>query len=227
MSEDPNANSGGDPAQGNTDAGAGAGGSAAPSFIESLPEDLRGSEPLKAFESAEKLARAHLDALAKIPVVPDKAEAYQLTIPDGHPASEQLVNQFKGWAFEAGLTQEQVARLGANYMAAEASIINQMKQADAEAQQAIRTEWGDKFEANTEVAKKAVLQFCTKEEVEYLNESRLGNNPTLVRMFWRIGQAMSEDKLFQGGPGIGGATHMERTSGGTPQLSFPSMEKKQ
>lgn len=228
MDEEQNANGESGQAQDNTDAGAGTGGSATPSFIESLPEDLRGSEQLKGFDSAEKLARAHLETLGKLPVVPEKPEAYQLTIPDGHPVNAELVSQFQKWAHEAGLSQDQAAKIGQNYIAAEAAIMAQMQKADNEAQTVIKTEWGDKFDANLAVAQKAVVQFCTAEEQKFLEESRLGNNPVLVRMFHRIGQAMSEDKLLPGGPGAGGgAVQMSRTAGGTPQLSFPSMEKKQ
>jgi hypothetical protein len=225
MSQDSNANGESGQAQGNTDAGAGAGGSATPSFIESLPEDLRGSEQLKGFDSAEKLARAHIETLGKLPVVPDKPEAYTLTIPEGHPVNPELVGQFQKWAHEAGLSQDQAAKIGQNYIAAEAAIIAQMQKADNEAQAAIKTEWADKFDSNLAVAQKAVVQFCTPEEQKFLEESRLGNNPVLVRMFHRIGQAMSEDKLAASAQGGAGGGQMTRTKGGLPQLDFPSMKK--
>lgn len=225
MDVEQNANGDSGQAQDNTDAGAGADGSATPSFIESLPEDLRGSEQLKGFDSAEKLARAHLETLGKLPVVPDKPEAYQLTIPEGHPVNPELVGQFQKWAHEAGLSQDQASKIGQNYIAAEAAMLAQMQEADTEAQTAIKTEWGDKFDANLAVAQRAVVQFCTPEEKKFLEESRLGNNPVLVRMFHRIGEAMSEDKLGASAQGGAGGGQMERTKGGMPQLDFPSMRK--
>jgi hypothetical protein len=50
--------------------------------------------------------------------------------------------------------------------------------------------------------RKARDQFATPEFVPFLNESKLGNHPEMLRAFYRIGQAISQDGFV---PGRGGA----------------------
>lgn len=226
MSTDVTGAATGGTAQGDTNAGAGTGGQAQPSFIDGLPEDIRGHEVLKGFDSAEKLARAHLDVLGKVPVVPEKADAYEIKVPEGHPVNQEFVGKFKAWAHEAGLSQAQAEKIAQGYIGLEQQMMAQAQTEATQAEAAIKTEWGDQYGANLAVAQKAVAEFCDPKDVEYLEKTGLGNNPALVRMFHRIGKAMSEDKI-PGGGGGGGGGDMKRTAGGLPQLEFPSMEKKQ
>ncbi len=196
-----------------------------PSFIESLPEDIRGHEAIKNFDSAEKLARAHLETLGKVVIPPESADKYEITVPDGKQVNQEFLSGFKAWAHEAGLSQKQAAALAEKYLAFEdAQLAAYSKAAEAQVN-AVKIEWGDKFDANVAIAHKAVEQFCTAEDKRYLDESGLGNNPTLVRMFYKIGLAMNDDTMGQGRQGSAGQ-QMPRTSGGTPQLNFPSMQPK-
>jgi len=196
-----------------------------PSFIESLPDDIRGHEAIKNFDSAEKLARAHLETLGKVVIPPESADKYEITIPDGKQVNREFMAGFKTWAHEAGLSQKQAETLAAKYIAFEdAQLAAYSKAAEAQVN-AVKIEWGDKFDANVAIAHKAVEQFCTAEDKRYLDESGLGNNPTLVRMFYKIGLAMNDDTMGQGRQ-VPAGQQMPRTSGGTPQLSFPSMQPK-
>jgi len=196
-----------------------------PSFIESLPEDIRGHEAIKNFDSAEKLARAHLETLGKVVIPPESADKYEITIPDGKQVNREFMAGFKTWAHEAGLSQKQAETLAAKYLAFEdAQLAAYSKAAEAQVN-AVKIEWGDKFDANVAIAHKAVEQFCTAEDKRYLDESGLGNNPMLVRMFHKIGLAMNDDTMGQGRQ-VPAGQQMPRTSGGTPQLSFPSMQPK-
>jgi hypothetical protein len=54
---------------------------------------------------------------------------------------------------------------------------------------------GDKFAASAEMAKRVVQRFGTDAFKKALNDSGLGNHPELVRVFVRIGRAMTEDQL--------------------------------
>jgi hypothetical protein len=42
--------------------------------------------------------------------------------------------------------------------------------------------------------------FGTPQLRELLNESRLGNNPEMIRFMYRAGKAISQDKFVAGGP---------------------------
>lgn len=57
---------------------------------------------------------------------------------------------------------------------------------------------GDKLPENLAVAKKALDQFGTPELRTLLNESGMGNNPEVIRAFYRVGKAISEDKFVGG-----------------------------
>jgi hypothetical protein len=210
--------------QGNSDANSN--GDVGPSFIETLPEDLRASEALKDFDSAEKLARAHLETLGKMKP-PESPDAYELNFPKEFPVDQEFVKQAKAWAHQAGLSKIQFEAFAKPYIEAQLKALTDLNAQDKQARDAIMKEWGDKHDSNLEVARKAVMQFCSKEEMAWFDTTGMGSNPVLVKMFHRIGQAMSEDKLSIGGQSSGGAQQMERTSGGTPQLDFPSMRNKQ
>lgn len=72
----------------------------------------------------------------------------------------------------------------------------------AEASNKLRTEFGDKFDQNVDLAKGVIRKFGAPELVEFLNTSRLGDNPHLIRMLTKIGQGMSEDDARGQGPGL-------------------------
>lgn len=60
---------------------------------------------------------------------------------------------------------------------------------------------GDKLQENLAVAKKARDAFGTPALTTLLNKTGLGNHPEIVRVFYRAGQAISEDRLVTGGQG--------------------------
>jgi len=72
----------------------------------------------------------------------------------------------------------------------------------AESSNKLRAEFGDKFEQNVDLAKGVVRKFGAPELVEFLNTSRLGDNPHLVRMLVKIGNGMAEDDARGQGPGL-------------------------
>jgi hypothetical protein len=60
---------------------------------------------------------------------------------------------------------------------------------------------GDKFEENLAMCKGAMEKFATPDFVKFLNESKLGNHPEMLRTFYRIGQAISQDSFVPGRSG--------------------------
>ncbi len=70
---------------------------------------------------------------------------------------------------------------------------------------------GDKFDANLAVAKKAMDRFATPEFKAYLNETGLGNHPEMLRMLFKTGQAISEDKFVPSNQGNAKARDAAKT----------------
>ena len=60
---------------------------------------------------------------------------------------------------------------------------------------------GDKLQENLATAKKARDAFGTPELTTLLNKTGLGNHPEIIRVFYRAGLAISEDRLVAGNNG--------------------------
>lgn len=131
------------------------------------------------------------DAESEVP------EKYDFKPPEGMEFDEETINLYADAAKEAGLSQEKAdIILGkiAPHLAQQQ--IKAVEKASAEWEQASRADpefGGDKLNENLSVAAKAIEQFATPELKTLLNESRLGNNPEVIRLFYRVGKAISED----------------------------------
>jgi hypothetical protein len=127
------------------------------------------------------------------------------TAPEGAEFNAEVLEEFKALAKESNLSQEAAQKL------AEVGVkAVQKAQGDFTAKiEAMQTQWvndsradkefgGDKLGENVSVAKKALDAFGTPELNQMLRESGLGNHPEIIRAFYRVGQAISEDRLVPG-----------------------------
>jgi hypothetical protein len=141
------------------------------------------------------------------PVVPEKYADFKL--PDGVTLAAEDLTELHTSAKDLGLSQEAaqklVDRTVKDRAATEASVVAKQKAAVTQ----MATDWKGQTEADPEVggaaikenlatAIKARDQFATPELTKMLNESGLGNHPEVVRFFFKVGKAMSEDKFVQG-----------------------------
>jgi hypothetical protein len=194
-------------------------------FISSLPETIRGNQSLSQFDSPTKLAESYVElekkyqeSMSKLPVVPNDASGYKL--PDGVDA--QSASQFLNVAHQLGLSDAQVGKLIEFDRSIKSQIVNQNIAQEKEAINTLRSEWGEKFDSNVEIAKQAVEKFGGPELKEFLEKSRLGNHPIFAKVFHKIGTLISEDSLKSGG---GSPIDARPTmSDGKPMLKFPSMQ---
>jgi hypothetical protein len=69
---------------------------------------------------------------------------------------------------------------------------------------------GEKLKENLGIARKALDQFGTPELKTFLEASGLGSHPEVIRMLYRTGKAISEDKFVSGAPG--GASQVDPAS---------------
>jgi hypothetical protein len=194
----------------------------APAAPAATPAPAPAAEPT-AEEAAAKAAadKAAEDAKEKPAGAPEKYGDF--TLPEGFKMDEPTTGKFTEWAKANNLTQE--AAQDAVDMAAQ---MQQQTLDDLQAGIEAQSEkWaadtkvdkefgGDKFDENLAVALKARDQFGTPELTNFLNESKLGNHPEVIRYFYRVGQAISQDGFV---PGRAGAPT------GDPAKSFyPSMQ---
>lgn len=127
---------------------------------------------------------------------PEKIDGYKIDkslLPEGMSLNEARIKAFLPVAHKLRLTNSQVQEL-IKYTGVEqeqAAKVNATKrEADVEA---LRQEWGTNFDKEVAITQKAVGKFATEEERQYLTSKGLDNDPTLVKMFNRVGKGMLED----------------------------------
>lgn len=178
-----------------------------------------GAAAVAAAAAADPAAAAA--AAAAAPVVPEK---YAFTPPEGVTFNTEVLGKFEGLAKELKLPQtqaQQVVNLGAELMqraAAESKATFDATTAQWEAAAQSDSEFGGaKLDASLATGKAAIAAFGTPEFKQFLEDTRLGSNPEMVRFMYRVGMAMSTDKFVAGSPGAGTAPKT------IAQSMYPSM----
>lgn len=159
--------------------------------------------------AAEAAAKAKADAdaaeKAKAEGAPEKYEAFNFGEGVDAPKPEHIEG-FSKLARELNLSQAKAQRL-VDY---QAGLVAEMQAQQQETHAAVLKGWRDastadkefggaKIQENAAIANKALRQFGSPELIEYLKSTGLGDHPELIRAFWRVGQAISEDGHIQGG----------------------------
>lgn len=172
---------------------------------EKLDDAGKKADDQKRFDAAETARKAAAEAANKVP------EKYEFKLPDGLQVDAKLNDAFSKAAKDAGLTQAQAQAVMDVYTK---DLMPRIAEMNNEAITAIGKEWetasrtdkefgGAKFDENIKLAHAAMNRFGTPALIKALNETRLGNHPEVIRMLWRIGQAVSEDSIDLGGAGGG------------------------
>lgn len=132
----------------------------------------------------------------------DTEISYEFKVPEGVTLDAEVTGEFQALAKDAKLPAESAQKM------VDLAIKLQEKQADAA--RAITESWakatvadkevgGDAHAANLATAKKAIEAFGSPELKQLLDTSGLGNHPEVVRFAYRVGKAISEDKVLTGG----------------------------
>jgi uncharacterized phage infection (PIP) family protein YhgE len=135
-------------------------------------------------------------------------EKYEFVIPEGSTLDADGMEAFTEVAKELNLSQEaaqkMIDKMAPAMAARQAEVFEAAKIEWAEGSRADKEFGGDKLNENLAVAKKALDTFGTPELRTLLNESGLGNHPEVIRMMYRAGKAISEDRFVA--PSAGGPT---------------------
>lgn len=212
--------------QHNNDPGAGGTPEPGDSFsLDSLPEAMRGHASLTGIDSLESMGQRLIDTHGRVPVVPENADAYKLTVGEGQQINEDFQKSFKAMAHEGKFTQSQVDTLTKFWSEATTSQqkgqIDALEKAFGETKAKLVEDWGDKYDANIQGAHAMIQKFGGPALVAELNMSNLGNNPELAKFLHKISVAVSEDSIKPGGdPPPSGPVG----TGGKKIMRFESME---
>jgi hypothetical protein len=227
-----------------------------PAWMEQLPDDLKGNEALTGFQTIGDLGKSYLDLRGKLensiqlpgddaddaakdafynklgrPETPDGYQFQRPELPEGAVYDEQMEADFRQHAHQLGLTQAQ-AEGAYNYFIGQileaTNTLNE--QAEAQRVQAIeklQQSWGGDFEKNCEIATRTFLHFADDEAKQFFVDSKLGDNPLVIRLFHEIGKQMLNDEAIFGKVTPPGNENQQgivkRGIDGRPLLSYPSM----
>jgi hypothetical protein len=149
--------------------------------IEWLPEDLRGNERLKGFDTPEALARAYM-ATDPLQTVPD-----QYILPDGIPP------QLGEWAKGIKLTQAQLDEA----IKFKTGIDEHQTQVKKNVYDAGRKQlfdyWGDKKADNMRIAESVLSSVPSGKNIaKFLRATGEGSNPLVIQFLHDVGNYMKE-----------------------------------
>lgn len=152
---------------------------------------------------------------------PGAPEKYDFKAPEGQPAyDEGVISAFSEAARELNLTQDSAQKVIDK-------VVPVMQARQAEQFNAMKAQWadqaktdtefgGDNFDQNMAVAKQALDKFGSEGLTSLLNDTGFGNHPEWIRFTFKVGQALSEEKVFGSGS----------TDSGEPSIAqrmFPNM----
>lgn len=146
-------------------------------------------------------------------------EKYEFPAPEGREYDAGILEAFTGAAKEANLTQDAaqklIEKMAPAIAARQDDQVKAMHQGWQNASSADKEFGGEKLKENLSVAKRTLDMFDpapagadgkpgTTPLRTLLEQTGLGNHPEVIRLLYRAGKAISEDK-FVGGTGRGGA----------------------
>lgn len=202
-----------------------------PAFHETLPEDIRESEHLKEVEDGVQLAKYYVDLKSNQVLPPESPDGYAFETPDGYDLDTETFDAFKKVAHETGISQKQFDAMMKievdRFSKARQTMEDTINNNQAEAERELKSEWGEGYDQKLESAK----QLLNHEKLvddgfkQFLEDTRFGDNPQVIRFFAKLADAISEDSFRQ--PGKGDLPSGPKIGeDGRPMLKFPSMEGK-
>jgi len=187
---------------------------------DSLPDDLKADPSLSSIMDIQSLAKSYIHGQKMIGkdkiVVPDKfasdedwhkvyqklglpesVDKYEFKTPEG--MDEDFVNGFKELAVKNGILPKQADKLFEFYNSHVDKVIStneaENKRIFEESVNGLKKEWGQGFERKLQAASGLFNQIADEESKKVFNDSGLGNNPVVIKMFAKLAEQMGEDKF--------------------------------
>lgn len=130
-------------------------------------------------------------------------ETYEFKAPEGGEFDQQVIGAFSEVARELDLPQDAAQKvldkMGPVLQARHDEQLSAAREEWASATKADKEIGGDKLGENLAYAKQAREAFTTPEFRDLLEKSGLGNHPEVIRVFVKVGKAISEDGFVTGG----------------------------
>lgn len=215
---------------GGSGGGSGDGGTNGKSWLDTLPDDIKGDPSLAVFKDVSGLAKSFVNAQKMIgadkviipneksseeewnafyqkmgrPESPDK---YEIKAPNGQDLNPEIAKGFKEVAHQLGLSPKQVAKLADWNFGTIAAQQESHKTAQVNALRETISTYKqtlggeEKYAARVDEARAALNAVATPELKEFLKTSGLGSRPEMIEFFANLKPMMDEGK-FRDGTGI-------------------------
>lgn len=139
------------------------------------------------------------------PETPDKYGMPDIQVDASLKPDAQKFAAVQKMFHEAGLTPKQASSVMSYYMKSMNDNLTSTRGATETASKAevdsLKSEWGDKFDSNVDIAKATAKKFGDEKLFNYLETSGMGNNAPLIKFLHKIGSAVLEDGDRGGGTG--------------------------
>ena len=173
-------------------------------WMAQLPPKYNEDEEIKALGGFGALADAYKqrgEELGGIAKAPEKAEDYTFEA-KGILQNETVKEAFLKVSHDAGMTQAQFEKMAPFAEKLVSAALGEEEKLVAkrfkESKNELEDEWGDKYETNLKLVARGVEKMGGAELSAHLKEINADNDPILVRVFYKIGAMISDDKLVDG-----------------------------
>ena len=184
------------------------------SWTDSLSDDYKEHQSLSTFKSVDDLAKSYIHAQGLIGkdkvIIPtdsstpeEVAEFYgKLGMPTPEEYKvEGVSDELKEAFLKHNILPNQAAGLKEVFDGLIAAQDTTDADYDAAVQaemESLKEEWGESFEGNIQRAANAFKVFGNEETAKYLEDTGLGNDPTLLKLFSNIGAKLGGEDTFKG-----------------------------
>ena len=138
------------------------------------------------------------------PEKPDDYEIERPTLPQDMPYDEEGEKFLRTWAHQNGMNKKQTKNLFNDYAKLQierhAAWHQHQQQAKGETLAKLQREHGAQFDQAMTSARTVMQQYGDPEFRQYLDESGLGNDPRLIRVFAKIGKDVAGEQKLKGTP---------------------------
>lgn len=154
---------------------------------------------------AENATPEQREAFHKALGRPDKPEEYEFPEVNGQKNNPEVVAHFQKEFHRLGVPKDTAKELAVTYN----NLIQGMVKADLEKRAAERTEaetklkaeLGDKYDASIEMVRRVWKKLSNSEFDAFVNETKIGNDPRLIRFMIEVAKKTGEDQSIPGQPG--------------------------
>ena len=137
--------------------------------------------------------------------VPEKADGYEFPKTEGVENDPKMISWAQGVFYSVGLSKEQAKHIGGEWnkflgvLSKEEEKQGEKERGEAEKvlKEELKTEEG--YKEGLALVSRLLGEVATPEELTWLQESKMGNNPTLVRLILRLAKKTGEDLSPPGG----------------------------